>query len=115
MSGLRRQTVGFFLEHSKVSPDGVGGEFDIYIEDGPGVKWGDIDDFGALVNRATKSGIIESVPNGWLYEGTKYTTKKELVASLQENRLALTKFRDTVSRSILVYRKEAKVEEDADN
>lgn len=56
---VRKQPVAFLVEHSKVSPDLMKGEFEIYLGEEQGVSFGDTDDFNTVYYRANKLGLTD--------------------------------------------------------
>lgn len=65
---LRKQHIGFMIEHSKVSPDMLKGEFELFLGEDPGknIIFGDTDDYDSVFNRGIKLGIIGGDGNGWV-------------------------------------------------
>lgn len=75
---FRKQTIGFLVEHSKVSSDLRKGEVEIYLENGNGLRVGDADDFRTVFFRAMKTGIIEKNGKGWVLWGVEFDSYKAI-------------------------------------
>lgn len=81
---VRKQAVAFLVEHSKVSPDLMKGEFEIFLGEDDKIKFGDTDDFRSVYFRALKAGILD---------GAKFTALKDI---WQEDQGAYEKVKKTV-------------------
>ena len=60
-SKIRKQPIRFIVEHSKVSPDLMKGEFEIFLGEDRDIRFGDTDDFNAVYYRASKIGLTDGV------------------------------------------------------
>jgi len=86
---IRKQPVKFVVEHSKVSPDLIRGEFEVFLGEEDGVKFGDTNDFRVVYNRAEKLGLLENdgnlvenyktMRNIWIKDELVYERIKKMV------------------------------------
>lgn len=84
---VRKQSVGFLVEHSKVSPDLMKGEFEIYLGEEQGINFGDTDDFSAVYYRASKLGLTDGARRGdlkklWQEDKLAYERIKKQIIEL---------------------------------
>lgn len=76
---IRRQPVRFVIEHSKVSPDLMKGEFEVFLGEENGIKFGDTDDFRTVFLRANKIGVIKKTGKScWVFEGNDFDSFKAM-------------------------------------
>ena len=71
----RKSDVGFLVEHSKVSPENVAGEFNLYTRGDPskGIRYGDTDDIDVLFSWCVRLGIAEQKSLKWKLRGNGLT------------------------------------------
>lgn len=94
----RKQTVGFLIEHSKVSPENITGEYELCLQEGPGFLFGDADDDKVIFLWALKLGYIEKV--GAVYHTNfsdiKFTSQKAIFEFWHQEPAVFTVLRDQI-------------------
>lgn len=89
---VRRQEIGFLIEHSKVSPDHQSGEFMLILGNDPPYGFGDSVDLESVLMRAGRMGLI-STDNGWGIGGEKWATQAKMKEAFANDRLKFEKLK----------------------
>lgn len=98
---IRRQPVRFVIEHSKVSPDLMKGEFEVFLGEENGIKFGDTDDFRTVFLRANKIGVIEKTgKNCWAFEGNNFDSFKTVRDMWVNDRIAYERVKKAVIENV---------------
>ncbi|MDP3793467.1 MAG: hypothetical protein Q8R07_01815, partial [Candidatus Uhrbacteria bacterium] len=96
----RKSDVGFLVEFSKVSPENVAGEFNIYTRGDPskGLRYGDTDDMDVLFSWCMRLGILGRDGKKWYLQGVEpgFATQKAIQAYWYEHPLEYAQLRADV-------------------
>lgn len=83
--GAKKQKVGFLIEHSKISPDNISGEYSLFLEDEEHIRMGDSDDWKSVFFFCQKEGLITEVGSSYVFEGERYNTQKAIIEHWQQD------------------------------
>ena len=95
----RTQDISFLIEHSKVSPENIAGEVEVYLEDGDGFRFGDSDDTRTVFLSGQKKGFLykENGTSGkWCntFTTNKFQTQNALFKHWLDNQLEYKQFQE---------------------
>ncbi len=96
----RKSDVGFLVEHSKVSPENIAGEFYIYTRGdlSKGIRYGDTDDIEVLFSWCVRLGILKHESKKWKLRNGELTldSQKAVHAHWREHPLEYMELRASV-------------------
>jgi recombination protein RecA len=78
---------------NKVAPAQMDGNFRLWLRDYETRKAGDTEDKAVVLGQALKHGWLGNSKDGWVYDGNKFKTKKEILQFLLKNRDAYEELR----------------------
>lgn len=84
----KKQRIGFLVEHSKISPDNISGEYALWLEEHDNVRLGDSDDWSTVFAFCQKNGLVTEQGSHYLFNGQKFSSQKAVMESWQTDRLA---------------------------